>query len=173
VRLSPSLNSVKGSNTAALIVVVNDLNSGPGSGNFTTIVWAYQPKGDEFERVFGRASYRNWNEETRLITSGPLAGDIIVSVSPRRAPYRYGIEVYRPSKSGRYLEILKFTGKTRYGDRNALAVIDSEMPAILTRLHLWKPGDPLPAPLRIPNGCTGVELRDGTEWCIGAMDSKP
>ena len=55
--------------------------------------------------------------------------------------------------------------KTVYGDGNPLAVIDSEMPEILLRLHLRRPGDPLPVPPAMPATCHRLEMRDGVEWC--------
>src|SRR5262249_55156934 len=107
----------------------------------------------------------NVNEETRLITKGPLAGDIAVSTAPTKAPYHYGIILYRLTRGDRYVELLRFTARTREGDGNDLAVIDAEMPRILQRLHLWKPGVPLPPPERMGRGCTAIEFRDGIEWC--------
>ena len=155
-----------------LRVVGMSFLGGSSSGNPTTILWAYRHNSDKFERIFLNYSLANNNEETRLVTTGPLTGDIIVSNAPRAAPYRYGIIVYRLSRSGHYVQILKFAGKTRYADGNRLAVIDSEMPRIETRLHLRNPGDALPVPLRMPEGCNGVELhKDGTEWCAGARES--
>jgi len=166
---------VRPSGKTPLLMAVGMFNSGgPGSANPTTILWTYRPESDRFERIFSNHSAANNNEETRLIMSGRLAGDIIVSTAPWSAPYHYGIIVYRPSRFGQYVEGLRFTGKTRYRDGNPLAVIDSEMPAILRRLHLWKPGDPLPRPPTMPSRCSGLELRkDGTEWCVGAPYSDP
>jgi hypothetical protein len=46
--------------------------------------------------------------------------------------------VYHLSESGKPVEILKYTGKTRYGDGDPRAVIDAEMPEIPRRLHLSK-----------------------------------
>ena len=136
-----------------------------GAGNLYIDFWTYRRNSDEFENVFSNRSNQNNNEETRFIRSGPLSGDIAVSRAPTRAPYHYDIVIYRPSKAGKYFEILKFTGKTRYGDGNQLAVIDSEMPEIERRLHLWRPEDPPPTPPEMPTRCTTVEMRNGVEWC--------
>ena len=51
------------------------------------------------------------------------------------------------------------------GDGNPLAVIDSEMPETLRRLGLWKEGDALPVPPRMPQRCTLLVMRKGVEWC--------
>jgi hypothetical protein len=137
-----------------------------GSGHqMGTMIWAYRPETDKFEPVFSNQTGGNHNEETRLVMDGPLAGDIIVVSPPERAPYSYGITVYRPTKSRHYVEILKYRGRTRETDGNPLAVIDSEMPAILRRLHLANPGDPLPIPLRRPSSCVTLVQRNGVENC--------
>jgi hypothetical protein len=137
----------------------------PGVGSLYIDFWSYRPNADEFVVAFSNRSNRNNNEETRIIPNGPLSGEIVVSRAPRGAPYHYGITIYRPSKAGKYFQILRFTGKTRYGDGNPLAVIDSEMPEIGRRLHFWKPGDPPPTPPELPSRCTIVTMRDGIEWC--------
>jgi hypothetical protein len=46
-----------------------------------------------------------------------------------------------------------------------MAVIDSEMPEILRHLGLWHPGDPLPVPSHLPEGCKHLVLRHQEEWC--------
>jgi hypothetical protein len=165
---------VRPSGSKPLLMAVGMFYSGgPGSANPTTILWTYRSESDRFKRIFSHSSAANNNEETRLIVSGPLAGDIIVSTAPWSAPYHYGITLYRPSTNGHYVERLRFAGKTRYMDGNPLAVIDSEMLAILTRLHLWKPGDPLPRPPAMPSRCGALELhKDGTEWCAGTAATK-
>ena len=96
-----------------LIVIASNYVGASGSGTLTTMFWRYRAKSDKFEQIFWHASNANNNEETRFMTKGPLAGDIVISIAPRKAPYHYGIEVHRPTKSGDYVRILKFTGKTR------------------------------------------------------------
>jgi hypothetical protein len=39
------------------------------------------------------------------------------------------------------------------------------MPEILRQLNLWKTGMPLPGPEHLPEGCTGMVLKKGIEWC--------
>jgi hypothetical protein len=90
---------------------------------------------------------------------------VIVDYPTGHAPYPYWIEVYAPRASEEYAQILRYRGRTRYGDHNPLAVADSEMPEILKRLGFWKPGDALPVPSRKPEGCNQLVLRDGEEWC--------
>jgi HEAT repeat protein len=125
--------------------------------------WAYLSKSDTFASVFSNQSSSNNNEETRIMKRGPLAGMIIVASQGARAPYGYGITAYRLSKTLKYAQVLKYVGKTRYQDGDAMAVIDSEMPEIERRLGFWKPGDPLPVPER--TRCTSYVLKHGIEWC--------
>ena len=123
-----------------LLVSASAYSGGPASSNLTKTLWTYRADMDTFERVFSHYSFRNNNEETRLMTRGPLAGDVVVSKAPTAAPYHYSITVYRLSDSGQFVEILNYTGRTRYGNGDRRAVIDSEMAEILRRLHLSKPG---------------------------------
>jgi hypothetical protein len=39
------------------------------------------------------------------------------------------------------------------------------MPAIMERSGLWKPGDALPVPQPMPEGCGPLVLNRGEEWC--------
>jgi hypothetical protein len=149
---------------APLLVLRTSASWGSGR-TLGTKIWAYRRSADTFELVFANETGGNNNQETRLVTSGKLAGDIIVVTPPQRAPFAYGITVYRPSLQQRYVKILEYRGRTRENDGNPLAVIDSEMPEILRRLHLAKPGDPLPSPLRRPPGCDALILRNGIEDC--------
>jgi hypothetical protein len=97
-----------------------------------------------------------------------LAGDIIVEEpadfehGPR--PYAYAIGVYGLKDGRSYSEILRYRSITSYGDGNRLSVIDAEMPEILRQLNLWKRGQSLPIPERLPQRCT-VTLKKGVEWC--------
>jgi HEAT repeat protein len=136
-----------------------------GSGMYSTDVQSYNAEKDAFSLVFSNTISVNNNEETRIITSGPLAGDIAVSQEPTGRPYHYSIHLYGFSKAGKYAETLHFTGGTVYGDGNPLAVIDSEMPELLRRLHLWKPSEPPPVPPVMPQRCSALEMRGRTEWC--------
>jgi hypothetical protein len=78
------------------------------------------------------------------------------------APFGFWISVFARDTKDRYSRpTLRYRSATHYGDGNHLAVIDSEMPGILRRMGLWKPGDPLPA----PPGCSRPVLRHGEEWC--------
>jgi hypothetical protein len=145
-----------------LLTVVANINRGGPGGCCTTFIWAYNAKADRFDQIFVRGSGHNNNGEVRVVTNGSLAGDIVISIPPRHAPYRYGIAVYRLEKS-HYSEILNYEGKSRYDDGNPLPVIDAEMPQILSRLHLWTPGDVLPSPAR--TRCAKLEMRNQVEWC--------
>jgi hypothetical protein len=142
---------------------------GPVSGNgdceIATALYQYEKVTDRFVRVFLNLTGRNNNQATRIVESGPLQGDVIVNNPTENAPYTYWIEVYRAESSGQYERILRYRGRTGYGDGNPLAVADSEMPEILRHLGLWHPGDALPVPIHLPQGCTDLFMRNGEEWC--------
>ena len=96
------------------------------------------------------------------------SGAVVHSCVPEwHAPFRYSIEVHRPTPTGTYRQVLSYKSATRYGDGNPLAVIDSEMPNIQKRLGLWKPGEPLPAPRLDGNGkpCANPTLKKTELWC--------
>jgi hypothetical protein len=139
--------------------------SGDGDCGLATALYRYDKGTDGFIRVFLNLTGRNNNEATRFVESGPLQGDVIVDNPTENAPYTYWIEVYRAGDSGQYGRILRYRGRTGYSDGNPLAVADSEMPEILHRLGLWQPGDPLPVPAHLPQGCRDLYIRHGVEWC--------
>ena len=149
------------SHEPVLVVVANDQFSPTGGGRLT-LIWAYNPKADQFDQMFDQAVSKNTNGEIRLITTGPLAGDIVKDVAGGRPAYRYHITVYRLENS-EFKEVLSYDGNSKYNDGSGLPVIDAEMAEIERRLGLWKPGDPLPAPVR--TYCDTLELRHGVEWC--------
>lgn len=144
-----------------LVVEVIDHVSLTGSGR-STLIWAYNLKTDQFDEIFDHAVGHNTNGEIRVITNGPLAGDVVLDRAGQHAPYRYAITVYR-LVNAQYREILNYAGNSKYSDGNPMPVIDAEMPEIERRLNLWKPGDPLPTPAR--THCSKLELRHGIEWC--------
>jgi len=136
-----------------------------GNCGIATALYRYDKGTDRFNRVFLNLTGRNNNQATRFVESGPLQGYVIIDNPTENAPYTYWIEVYRAEDSGQYGRILRYRGLTGYSDGNPLAVADSEMPGILHRLGLWKPGDPLPVPDRLPQGCIHLFMRHGEEWC--------
>lgn len=158
---SDVLYPTPGSAEPILTVVANIFTGGPG-GCCTTFLWAYDAKADRFDQILVRGAPHNNNGEVRVITNGPLAGDIVISTPTANAPYRYRIAVYR-LENLTYREILNYEGNSRYNDGNPMAVIDAEMPTMLGRLHLWKPGDALPIPARAH--CEKLEMRNQVEWC--------
>jgi hypothetical protein len=139
--------------------------SGDGDCGIATALYRYDKETDRFIRVFLNLTGRNNNQATRFVESGPLRGDVIVDYPTENAPYTYWIEVYRAGNSGQYGRILRYRGLTGYSDGNPLAVADSEMPGILHRLGSWQPGDPLPVPAHLPQGCSHLFMRNGEEWC--------
>lgn len=148
-----------------LFLKVSGAVSGDGDCEIATALYMYDKGTDHFIRVFQNLTGRNNNQTTRFVESGPLQGDVIVDNPTENAPYTYWIEVYRAGDSGQYGPILRYRGLTGYSDGNPLAVADSEMPEILRRLGLWQPGDPLPVPAHLPQGCSHLFMRHGEEWC--------
>jgi hypothetical protein len=141
-------------------------SEGPnGNCAIANALYRYDRGADRFIRVFLNRTGRNNNEVTRFVEEGPLQGDVIVDYPTENAPYTYWIEVYRAADSGQYARILRYRSLTGYSDGNPLAVADSEMPEILHRLGLWQPGDPLPVPTHLPQGCSRLFMRHGEEWC--------
>src|SRR6185437_427646 len=135
--------------------------TGDGDCAIATALYRYDKGNDRFVRAFLNLTARNNNQATRFVDSG----DVIVDDPTLNAPYTYWIEVYRAGNSGQYNRILRFRGHTGYADGNPLAVADSEMPEILHRLGLWQPGDPLPVPAHLPQGCRDLVMRHWEEWC--------
>jgi len=137
-----------------------------GSGYpIETIVWVYRSTSGRFEEIFSHDSNVSENEETRVIAKGPLAGDIVENEPIGRWPYPYSMKVYGLSESRHYRKILSYEGKSRWGDGNRLAAVDAEMLEIEKRLHVWKPGAPLPRPLGKPTACGAVSLHNDLLWC--------
>jgi hypothetical protein len=139
--------------------------SGDGDCGVATALYRYDKETDRFIRVFLNLTGRNNNQATRFVESGPLQGDVIVDNPTENAPYTYWIEVFRARDSGQYGRILRYRGHTGYSDGNPLAVADSEMPEILHTLGLWQPGDPLPVPSHLPQGCSHLFMLHDEEWC--------
>ncbi len=152
-----------GSAGPLLVVHASGSWGGPSFPN-GPIIWRYQPDSDRFVPVLQAWGSPNTNGEARFVDSGPLAGSVIQDEATGHRPYRYRLTVYRLLPTNHYRQVLSYEGNTKYNDGNRLAVIDSEMPEIERRLNLWKPGDPLPQPERMPVNCT-LELRQGIEWC--------
>ncbi|HKZ11509.1 MAG TPA: hypothetical protein VJL61_12500 [Rhodanobacteraceae bacterium] len=137
-----------------------------GNANIATKLFDYDRKTDRFRKMFVNViGGTNNNAAARFIGHGPLQGDVIVDYPTDDAPYAYWIEVYVPGKSNRYVRILRYRSVTRYGDGNPLAVADSEMPEIMERMGLWKPGDALPTLPHAPKGCGSLVMRHGEAWC--------
>ena len=141
------------------------LRGANGNCGVSTFLFAYDPKADRFRVVFFSMTGRNNNQETRYVEKGPLLGSVITAYPTDTAPFTYFVEVYKRTSDSEYSQVLKYRGHTGYGDGNPLAVIDSEMPETLLRLGLWKTGDSLPIPPRMPRGCRRLVMRKGIEWC--------
>lgn len=145
-----------------LMIKTGSAHGADGGHSIFTELFSYNRQSNRFELAFSNSTSSNNNQETRFIDHGPLRGDVIVADPTSSAPFGYWISVYSANaKDGYSRSVLRYRSATHYGDRNHLAVIDSEMPGILRRMGLWKPGDPLPAPA----GCSHPVLRHGEEWC--------
>jgi hypothetical protein len=136
-----------------------------GNCGASTFLLAYDKKTEQFRVVFFNMMGTSNNRETRFVEDGALLGSVIVAYPTNDAPFTYFVDVYKRIPDGEYLLVLRYRGQTGYGDGNPLAVIDSEMPEALRRLGLWKAGDALPVPPRMPSGCTRLVMRKGVEWC--------
>jgi len=128
-------------------------------------VFAYQRGKDRFERVFTAVESGNDNSEVRVISNGPLAGDIAEDEETIKWPYPYRILLYRLTVDGHYVKALDYLGRSRWGDGNALGVIDAEMPVLMRRMGVWREGQALPAPVNNVHGCEQIIFKYGLEWC--------
>jgi hypothetical protein len=136
-----------------------------GNCGASMFLFAYDRRTDRFPVAFFNMMGRNNNQEARFVENGPLLGSVIVAYPTNDAPFTYFLEVHKRLSEKEYSRVLKYRGNTGYNDGNPLAVIDSEMPETLRRLGLWKTGDALPVPPRMPRGCTRLVMRKGIEWC--------
>jgi len=123
---------------------------------------AYRRGPDRFEPVYAFQTGHNNNQEVRFVEAGPLAGAVISVEPTQNAPFGFWVIVNRMAPGGAYRPVLRYRSATHYGDGNPLAVIDSEMPNILQRLRLWRPGQPLPLPA---GPCPRPRLVKGALWC--------
>ena len=144
-----------------LLIKTGSAHGGNGSHGIYTELFIYDRQSNVFYSVFSNATGSNNNQETRFIEEGPLRGDVVVAEPTSSAPFGFWISVYASNAKDVFSRLLRYRSSTRYGDGNHLAVIDSEMPGILRRMGLWRPGDPLP----VPAGCSRPVLRHGEEWC--------
>jgi hypothetical protein len=152
--------------TLPLVRIESCMNRGAnGNCGVSTFLFAYDRKSERFRVVFFKITGRNNNEETRVVENGLLLGSVIVAYPTSDAPFTYFVEVYKRTSDSEYSLALRYRGHTGYGDGNPLAVIDSEMPETLRRLGLWKTGDALPVPPRMPRACTRLVMLKNVEWC--------
>lgn len=159
--------AARGQTKPLLLVKTCSARSGDGNCNMRTMLYQYNRRSDSFRKVFANESGgSNNNQAARFVEHGPLQGDVIVDYPTDRAPYAFWVEVYAPrGGGGAYRRILRYRSHTHYADGNPLPVADSEMPAILEQLGLWKPGDPPPVPQPLPANCGRLVLNHGEEWC--------
>lgn len=148
-----------------LLLKTRSMRAPNGSALVQTVLYRYDMPANRFRAVFVNGEGTNNNQAAHYVAHGPLQGDEIVDFPTGHPPYVYWIEVYAPGKSGRYTRILLYRSSTHYADGNPLPVADSEMPAIMERLGLWKPGDALPVPQPLPANCGRLVMNRGEEWC--------
>jgi len=149
-------------NEPLLWVATASLNSTDGNQLKLSEALAYRRVSDSFERVYEKVVGHNNNEEVRFVTSGPLKGDIISVEPTSNAPFGFWVTLNAQSAGQAYRQVLRYRSATRYGDGNPLAVIDSEMPNIESRLGAWKTGQRLPLPA---SGCAKPHLVKTELWC--------
>jgi hypothetical protein len=126
------------------------------------MILAYRSRAHRFEQIFKEQFGGNMNQEARYVISGPLKGAMITVHPTNNAPFGYWVSVHGLTADYRYKQLLRYRSATTYGDGNPLAVIDSEMPNILLRLGLWRPGQPLPLPA---GRCPHPHLVKTELWC--------
>lgn len=150
-----------------LLIVTGSLNSGDGDQIVSTQLVTYDAGRDAFRRVYGEHTGHNNNQEIRFVSDGPLRGSVITAEPLERLPYGYWITVNKPTSARVYRQVLRYRSATLYNDGNPLAVIDSEMPNIESRLGLWKVGQPIPTPNLSGGGkpCLKPSLRHTELWC--------
>ena len=165
--------SGSGKTVPLLRIVTCTMPGANGNCGVSTFLFAYDREAEGFRAVFSNSTGRNRNQATRFVESGPLLGNVIVAYPTGDAPFTYYVEVYKRNAAGEYGRVLRYRGRTGYGDGNPLAVIDSEMPETLRRLGLWKTGDALPVPPTMPAGCTRLVMRKGVEWCEPNNSAEP
>jgi hypothetical protein len=127
-----------------------------------TDVLRYDATHDRFVVAYQHQTGHNNSQEVRYIADGSLLGAIVSAEPTQDAPFAFWITVNRLGADDAYHSVLRYRSATRYGDGNPLAVIDSEMPNIEQRLHLWHAGQPLPLP---PGPCAKPHLVKGALWC--------
>jgi hypothetical protein len=154
----------QGQGAAPLLrIVTASMHAGDGGQAVVTQLLKYDRDRDAFERIYAHTVGTNNNEEVRLVADGPLMGDVISAEPTQNSPFGYWIVVSRFTSARTYQQVLRYRSATRYGDGNALAVIDSEMPNIERHLGVWKPGSPLPLPSA--KACLRPRLKQMELWC--------
>jgi len=145
-----------------LLIQSAGLWSGDGDYGIETIAFRYNATEDRFVVAYLHVAEHNRNGDVRYMVTGPLRGAFISADATEDAPYAYWIVVNKIGAGDIYHPVLRYRSATRYGDGNPLAVIDSEMPNIEQRLHLWRPSQSLPLP---PRPCAKPHLVKGALWC--------
>ncbi|WP_196239501.1 hypothetical protein [Dyella monticola] len=145
-----------------LFMQVASKHSLDGDQRLATVVLAYDHVQESFTVVYEKQTNKNNDQEVRYIANGPLMGAIISAEPTGDAPFGFWITVDRLGPTGAYKQVLRYRSATRYGDGNSLPVIDSDMPGILKRLSLWRPGGKLPLP---PGKCAKPRLVGQELWC--------
>jgi hypothetical protein len=145
-----------------LLVQTSSMHAGNGNQSVFTRLLAYRRTIDRFVPIFRHETGRNNNEEVRFVEAGPLRGSVITVEPTQDKPFGYWVEVSKVDAGETYRLVLRYRSATHYGDGNALAVIDSEMPNIQRRLGLWRQGTPLPLPAR---KCPKPHLVRTVLWC--------
>ena len=149
-------------NRRFLFVRTGSFLSGDSDQRVISQAFVYDRARDRFVVAYEHSDGHNNNQDVRFVTTGPLRGDLITVESPYGPPFSYLLSVNRLSAKGVFAPVLRYRTATRYGDGNGLSVIDSDMPNLLKRLGLWRPGQPLPLPA---SPCAKPHLVKMELWC--------
>jgi hypothetical protein len=160
--VDPQIVYPRGPSAAPLLLLQTaSMHSGDGDQVVYTQLLAYQRAADRFAAIYQHSTGHNNNQEVRIVMAGPLMGDVIAVEPTQDKPYGFWVTVSQLTPAYTYRQVLRYRSATGYGDRNPLAVIDSEMPNIEAHLGAWKPGAPLPAPAK----CAHPHLVKLELWC--------
>lgn len=147
---------------ALLLLKASSIHSSNNDQRVALVLMTYDRTRDAFAQAYQFQTRRNNSQEVRYIANGPLEGAVISAEPTSDAPFAFWIIVNKLGASGHYQQVLRYRSATRYGDGNPLAVIDSEMPTIQSRLGLWRQGQPLPLPA---GQCLKPHLIKQELWC--------
>jgi len=145
-----------------LLQTGSELRDNSEQAIFTQLL-RYNVAQNRFDQIFSHVTGENNNQEDRFITEGPLQGAVISVVPTQDAPFAYWVRIEKLTPAWAYRAVLRYRSATRYQGENELSVVHPELPDIMRRLGLWRPGAPLPLP--VGRQCPKPGLIHGALWC--------